>query len=448
MSTQLDDKQKQYIDAYTQKTRSELQRDIRPKETWLMRLWENLESLNRKLSYGLLNFLIRNPPLTSKIDVRSLESILVVPYGDAIGDLIVATPIWRIIKKYNPSCRVGVIASYRNATLVQADPDIDKHYFFTGRKDLKHFSELKRARKDKYQVILNLHFSKQTDYGFICNYLGPKAIKATGNHPRGDLYKTFFNHMGYRPRHTAHLTQLSTELLDEIVAFDPPLTLGDSRPSLIIPNNYHQWLIGQLAQLGSTSGKYILINTQGANPFREWGVDHSLSLAKKIVESYPDIDILLTSAPARFSEVEQKVAQAGIKRVHAFKTSYNLMELATLVNNAKLVVTPDTSVAHFATACHTPNIVLFPDPEWIPVEWLSVSTPSRFLAPHASGVSVSSIKVEDVYFLTQEILSGEWSQSQTYFDTTRTQCPMYQAAYDHAPLDNFRDMRLTFYDRK
>ena len=65
-------------------------------------------------------------------------------------------------------------------------------------------------------------------------------------------------------------------------------------------------------------------------------------------------DVVVTGGP---SEVALASSVAGSARVLAGRT--DLLSLAALVADARLVVSPDTGVAHLATAFGTPSVVLF-----------------------------------------------------------------------------------------
>lgn len=394
---------------------------------------KSVESLVRRGLYGAIRLLLRNAPLSRKLKQSELRSLLIIPYGDAIGDLIVASPLWRAVKRRVPNCKIGVFSSTRNESLLRADPDVDEQYHFAGRADLRNWRDLLRARRDQYQVILNLHFVHQSDYGIFANVLGRRAIKATGWHPRKELYSIFFNHIGTLPRHKVHLSQLSLHLLSEIVEFDPPLTLEEARPSIVIPDKTRIAVREGLDGLG-IAGKYIILHQQAATPFREWGFENSLALAERLIERYPDRDIVLTGSTALVPVMQ---ALPRSQRINVWPSSGDLLELAALIEAAELVVTPETSIAHFCTACRTPVVLLIPDRGNLAVEWFPLAVPSRLLAPDVRTQPVETISVDRVFEAATTLLDGVWIHSQTSVERAATCNPVFQEEHSAQLLDRF-----------
>jgi ADP-heptose:LPS heptosyltransferase len=429
------------VDRYTARTRSSGRMDKRD-DTKLERIKKTLEGAVRSALYGLLQIAFRNPSVSKKIRVSELRSVLVMPYGDAIGDMIVATPIWRAIKKRNPNCKIGVITSERNVGILTADPDVDETYHFEHRRDFYNLNELRRARKVNYQVVLNLHFTHLSDHGFIANYLSRRGIKITADHVRRAKYKLFFNHIGRRARNTTHLSIHSLELLSEVIDFEEPLTLQETWPSLSIPDDVHKRVNALLRTKGiASSSPYIVLHLQAGTSFRELGPKNSIAVAQLLAARYPEHTIFLTAAPNSYSVDVQALPREG--RVQYFETSRDLLELASLIAGAALVITPETSITHFASAAHTPTLVLMSNRDHIPVEWLPLATPARILAPHVAGDSVATIPSEEVFEAACSILDGQWTTTQTSLDVGATPHPMFQSTEGNRSLEDFANSSHT-----
>jgi len=382
--------------------------------------------------YAFLRIIFHNKPLEKKIDLREMRSILIVPYGDAIGDLIAATPIWHAIKRRASHCRIGVITSPRNESLVRGDPDIDETYNFSGRQNFKQWRELLRARKARYDVLLNIHLTHQTDYGIFANLITPSGVKITGGHPRRSLYSNFFNHIGQQDRRTINLPLYSLDLLAEAVAFEPPLTLSDCWPTLTLPNRAIMAVDARTKDFGD----FIILHLQAATAFREWGIDNSIQLAQRLIDQMPKITILITASPPFLSQIEHRIASGEEPRIRTFQTD-DLLELAALIARARLVVSPETSIPHFASAMQTPVVVLLPDREQLPIVWLPVATPSRLLAPAMRGEPVATISVDDVLEAVHSLLDGIWHITQTGLATHVAPHAMFQRSNGAQPLSKF-----------
>jgi ADP-heptose:LPS heptosyltransferase len=402
------DAQKQKIDKYTRKTRRQREGGV-PIPHALHRLRNGIEGANRKLWYGLLRLLLRNEPVTKKIPVEELRSLLIIPYGEAIGDLVVSLAAARVVKKRNPDCKIGIITSHRNDSILRCDPDFDAQYEFTGRSDRANYKNLRRARKEKYQVVLNLHFQRMSDYGLISNYISSSGIKVSVQHKRGEMYKILFNQLTEATRFRVHLSQLGLKLLDDVVDFTKePIKAIESRPKVnICPDALAkvQERVGTL--LKSVGASWLVyVNPQARNPTREWGIQNNLELCDRLLENYPDAAVLMTSSPIAQADLQVELVRHGNSRVLFFETGYDLNELAALCRLSRLVVTPDTSVVHIASAENKPCIVFYVEYGETPREWLPLMVPSYQFAPNERGAAVSTVPVDGVVEAAIKLLEG------------------------------------------
>ena len=349
--------------------------------------------------------------------------------------MIVALPIARAVKRRNPSCRIGIITSDRNSTLLRCDSDIDEQYVFQDRRDLKHYPSIWRARKAKYDVVINMHFHRMSEYGLLANFLSPKGLKVTGRHARKDLYQILFNSISRYESHSMHLSQLGLEILEDAVDMEHPVLQAESRPTLqVCPDTrrkVQQQIETLLDEVGATW--FIYFNTQASRSFREWGVENTAAFSRLFATRYPDGAIFFTASPVRQNEVKREIESHVFQRARFFETSYDLLEIAALAEASRLVITPDTSVIHFGCAMGRPTLVLWPDKGNLPLEWLPLQVPSRNLVPNIQGMPVSSIPVEEVWRATIDLLEGT-KMTQSSFHPEKVPLDLYQASVSNEPL--------------
>lgn len=423
-----EDKQEE-VDRYTLQTRK--RSEVIPiKLPLTKRIVQAIEGVNRRFWYALLRKSLDNPAPTSKIPISELESLLIMPYGDAVGDMICALPLIDAVKARNPHTRIGIVTSARNESLLRCEKQIDKQYSFLNRFDWKHYGELRRARRDKYQVLVNIHFAQMSEYGIVANVMAPDGIKVSVTHPsRKNIYKALFNHLSESLRFRVHLTQLSLKLLDDVVAFDPPLLASESRLRITVCNDTLKLVDHQVqTELNRLGAKwFIYYNPEARNPFREFGMKNFVAFAKEFTEKYPDAAIFVTSSPVRQATIRQIIIDESLSRVAFFNTSYDLLELAALCRAAKLVVTPDTSIIHFATAERRPVLILWSDIGNLPTEWLPLHTPCIHLAPPVRTEPVSTIAVSSVLDAASKLIDGLVTSSATAYTDEETPQDSFQA---------------------
>jgi ADP-heptose:LPS heptosyltransferase len=164
-------------------------------------------------------------------------------------------------------------------------------------------------------------------------------------------------------------------------------------------------------------------------------LQNAFEFAKRFVEKYPRGALFFSSSPVMRNAIETHIAKENIPRVTFFPTSYNLLELAALSSGSRLVITPDTSVIHFGTISNKPTLVLWPDPEYMPMEWIPFQVPSLNLAPDVLGMRVQTISVDDVWNAAQKLLDGIWTHSATSYGLNPESDPLYQAEFRNESLD-------------
>lgn len=412
------------VGSYTRRTRTQKERIN--EQSLGRRVARTFDSGIRRLLYALIKRILKVEPLESKVPLSQVTSVLIIPYGDAIGDLLVALPVSRAIKRRNPNCQVGMFVSERNRSLLRCEDSVDEQYLFGGRQDWRNVSELVRARKAGYQFVVNLHFTKLSDYGLIANFVGPKAIKASLRMKRSHHYQLLFNRLSPFYRYRVHISQLSLAILDDVIDFSPsPLRLEEAALGLsICPQTFERTRERVQAALdGVGASWFVYVNPQARNPEREWGFENIEQFADRLLADHTDAAVIVTSSPTMRDETKKLVESSARKGLLFVETGDDLNELASVCRLARLVITPDTAAVHFASAENKPVIVLMPDTREIHLEWLPLYCPSILFTPASSDLNVSSIRVDAVYAAAQHLLDGTISSTATVYGD--------QCALDH-----------------
>jgi ADP-heptose:LPS heptosyltransferase len=82
-----------------------------------------------------------------------------------------------------------------------------------------------------------------------------------------------------------------------------------------------------------------------------------------------------------------------------------LAQIASLVEGAILVITPDTSLVHFASAMRTPVIGLYTQQLQATKEWLPFRVPYRIVTAPV-GEPTSHIRAETLIQITDEFIAS------------------------------------------
>ncbi|MEB4673270.1 lipopolysaccharide heptosyltransferase family protein [Enterobacteriaceae bacterium G50] len=111
---------------------------------------------------------------------------------------------------------------------------------------------------------------------------------------------------------------------------------------------------GETAKLG----RYIALNLEGSIAARTFSVSVAQNLIA-IIQHECDIPIIIVHGP-KGEESAEKLTQA-CSNVYRLPFPPSLMRSATIIKDALLAITPDTSILHMASAYNTPAIAIYAD---------------------------------------------------------------------------------------
>lgn len=109
--------------------------------------------------------------------------------------------------------------------------------------------------------------------------------------------------------------------------------------------------------------RIVLLNTNISDreliPLRRWDEECYAEVARKILEEFPDVRVLLTGAPKEIDSVAALEKNIGSPRCRSVAGRTSFRGLLTLYTRAALMVTNDSGPAHFAALTEMPVVVLF-----------------------------------------------------------------------------------------
>ena len=101
----------------------------------------------------------------------------------------------------------------------------------------------------------------------------------------------------------------------------------------------------------------VLVHPGAAQASRRWPVQRWGRVVAALAADGQDVRV--TGGPAELALAQDVASAAGLGPEHVLAGRTDLLGLSALVAAARLLVSPDTGVAHLATAFGTPSVVLF-----------------------------------------------------------------------------------------
>jgi ADP-heptose:LPS heptosyltransferase len=145
----------------------------------------------------------------------------------------------------------------------------------------------------------------------------------------------------------------------------------------------------------------VVIHPGAAYPARRWPADRWVSVIRAIGR-----DVVITGSPSERDLALAIGHQAGIDAHRVVAGRTDLLELASIVAAARLLISTDTGIAHLATALRKPSVILFgptapahwgppPGRPWHRVLWKGRSGDANALSPDPGLLAIQPDEVVD-----------------------------------------------------
>ncbi len=354
---------------------------------WYKEVIRKVEKFNKILFLRLLGKILHILPTDHPIPLENVSSVLIIRY-DALGDMIATTPLWRILKRLKPSMKIGVAGSFKNLDLLRSDTDIDILYDYTASSMRDFFRISKKTRKQQWDVVLMGNFNQKTRNSIISRLASSKGITATVGSRNTEGHHKLFSRLIQLPRpiHEMPMTEQLQYLLGSVISL--PVSESE-RPSIMIDKNIEFRVKAEIKKNLDQAHRtqYIIINID-APGFKKWTLENNLKLADFISSHYSEYEIFLTSLPENRVSIESSLDKQHISRVRYFPTE-DIHAMASLIRYSSLIITPDTSIVHLASAENKPIVAFYLSAgEWLPYKV------NAFVIIPKKGDAISTIPFE------------------------------------------------------
>jgi predicted lipopolysaccharide heptosyltransferase III len=285
-----------------------------------------------------------------------------------IGDLILTTPAIAALRESLPEAQLTLVVSNECADLLPAISNVDR--ILIARRNVRDlalfFSVAARGfdycvdftRNDRSASLAVLSRAPRR----VVSYRVREQSKA-----RARAYTDFVS-VRTRDMHT----------IDYNLALVKPLGVHDNStaPDLDLPQTAYEkadvlrrkWKIGK---------PYIVLHPGSARQEKLWEPRRWAEIIDCFGRS-DSVDLLLTSGPSRDEQVHITAIKSNAqKKIIDLSGKTDLLTLAALIGQARLLVTVDSAPMHLAAATRTPQVILFGPTN--PFHWRPRESPALIL---------------------------------------------------------------------
>jgi ADP-heptose:LPS heptosyltransferase len=182
---------------------------------------------------------------------------------------------------------------------------------------------------------------------------------------RGDLHT---HRLLYNPYlHTVQIFRMMIDALEQDGAQFPTFGMvpppTESELATFMPKPGEQDEVRKIIRdtAGGEVTRLILLNPNASDllPLRKWETEKYISLAKRLLERFPDAHVAMTGAPDEAASAARVAGEVGSPRCFSLAGKTTLRQLMVLYTLAELLVTNDSGPAHFAAMTSVSVITLF-----------------------------------------------------------------------------------------
>ncbi len=303
--------------------------------------------IRRFLLKALRFFVRRGAPRPEQYDFHS-SSVLFVRQ-DRIGDVLVSTPLIRILKRHYAGIQIDFLLSTNNYFVLENEPLVRKRWVY--RKTLwSAIDVLRKIRRERYEYVVDLMDNPSTTSTVVCALSGARWTVGLQkeNAYAYDLTVPLLS------RKESHIVERLAQLLT-VFGIDPAkedlsLHYHVSRQSRELAREFFR-------DRQINAQQVVGVNISPARGVRFWGRENFQLFIRGLREQKPDLPILLLFQPN--DEVEAKEIARPFPTVLLSPRTNSFDHFAALVERVTYLLTPDTSAVHLAAAFRIPSVVLY-----------------------------------------------------------------------------------------
>lgn len=340
--------------------------------------------------------------LTKKHDVEfnlaDAKKVLVLKY-DRIGDMIVATPIFRELKKKYPDISISVLASKGNRDVLKYNPYIDNIYTNYKNSLLGDFSSLLNLRKERFDVCIELEHSVIPHAILRLKIINPKKVISIHKDGRYGIKGSELQLYDFytKKNKEGHFGEI---WLDTLSFFK---IKPDSRKYDIFLSDKERNKAKEFVSSIDSKIK-VGINLEGSFKEKQIQPEELKQICKGIYDNYSDIKIVILTTPNKLGKTNKIISKMGFNFVIPSYATDTILDVAALIEQLDLIITPDTSIVHVASAFDKPIVSIHENNKDSYRLWKPISTLSKTVFAKSS-YGLFDYSVSDIVDASLEMIN-------------------------------------------
>ncbi len=275
----------------------------------------------------------------------------------AIGDVVLITPVLRLLKERYPSAYLAVVADGVSAHILHQNPHVNA-VFLTDRHSSR---KLSIASKLREWMKFSADLQREQFDTVIDLFSGPRSALMTwmtkaqdryGEDYRSRLRGYFYNHPLQVSRDGRHLVEQKLELIAPLVEKGHQ---SNSSLEIVVTPDEEARALELLSPTKASGSRYVCLIPGAGSQWRVWPSERYAQLADQLVEQY-QVQVVLVGS------IQEQAVCAQIQKTMKAKPldlsgKTTLRELSAVLAEMELVISNVTGPMHIASAHVKPKVI-------------------------------------------------------------------------------------------
>ena len=307
-------------------------------------------SFSQKLKASILKRLTRKKSID--FDIKKSQSVLFLRY-DRIGDMVITTPVFRELKLAYPDISITVLASKANQNVLLNNPYVD--HIITNHKNslFQDLPLLLKLRRQKFDACVEFDHSVVPHAILRLKIINPKkviSVKKDGRYGVNGSELSLYDFYTDKPK-KSHFRDIWLATLKPF----------DVKPK---SNNYDLFITDTQQKQAQNfikqySSKFLVgINLEGAVKGKKIKFSELWQICQGLHKANNNIQVIILTTPGNLQSIYEKVTEGSLDYVVTSYKTDTILDAAALISQLDLIITPDTSIVHIASAFNKPIVTI------------------------------------------------------------------------------------------
>ena len=330
-------------------------------------------------------------------DIKKSKRVLILKY-DRIGDMIVATPIFRELKSAYPEMSISVLASKANKDVIRYNPYIDKIYTNYKNSVLSDLQTLLTLRKKSFDVCIELEHSVIPHAIIRLKIINPKKTISIYKDGRYGVKGSELQLYDYFTKEDKK-NHFGKIWLDTLIFFG--ITPSSYRYDIFLSDIERDRAKSFVFSLGNKIK--IGINIESFFPEKCIRKNELKQICCGLLNKYSNIKIVIIHSPNSVSKTNKILSELDLDFVIPSYTTKTIIDAAALIEQLDLIISPDTSIVHVASALDKPIVSIHENNKYSFRSWSPSSTLTKTVFSPKDN-SIDGFDVEKVIEFSSQLL--------------------------------------------